>query len=808
MLVSWFTEQPMSAYPEEQALVEHPDDHPALRSGDTVLLFSNRYFDAAEGSRLYRERIAEFVHAEEVGFDAVMVNEHHYGAFCMNARCNIMTAALAVATHRVKLLQLGNPLPLWSNPIQLAEEIAMLDMISGGRLVSGIVRGGGQEQLAMNVNPAFNREMFDEAHELLIRIWTEPGPFAFEGDHYQFRVVNPWALPLQKPHPRIFVPGVVSKETVVWAAEHGYPYVALGTTIEQTKQIWALYDSTAKSVGYTAGPEHRGYLLRCHVSADHDRAMRNARQYSWMRGEFTGVGNPIWSAPAGYSSWGVAQGTAQAPGHPQRPVRGTAGARHHRRGHPRRGRAAARAHPRRAAGGHADPVGGRRARRPHRHPGVHRPDGRARAARRPRQGGRARAPGPLRGGLARRRRPALGPAAGRRARPRGTMTSFDELRRAAERAVEQDGEIGLQVAVVVDGVVAAEIAVGTADQTSGAPVDDRSLFPVFSATKGVVAAAAAAALAAGDVHLDEPVQTVWPGLRHGITLHHLLTHTAGLPLVPTGTDVARMCDWEAMVTAMEAETPLWGPGSAVGYHAYTYGWLVGETLRRAAGERHEDAGTVIRRLACLPAGTDDFWLGLPDSEHHRVVTLYRHGARSAEGPLRRGAIPADLDTGQEVFGRPEVRRAVLPGAGGIGTARSLALVYDRLACLASDAVATPEPDRGALGRQLLESTAVCEERTDIVLGTPVPRGLGFYVSGSVRSPQEAPLEGPHGRFGHPGAGGSIAWGDQELRAGFAVLRNRMTPLGWNDPVVRRLATAASDAVRSLRSERSVVAGPG
>jgi alkanesulfonate monooxygenase SsuD/methylene tetrahydromethanopterin reductase-like flavin-dependent oxidoreductase (luciferase family) len=115
--------------------------------------------------------------------------------------------------------------------------------------------------------------------------------------------VNPWALPLQQPHPRIYVPGVVSKETVVWAAERGYPYVALGTTIPQTQQIWSLYDATARDMGYEPGSEHRGYLLRCHVAADHDRALRNAREYSWMRGEFTGVGNPIWAAPAGYSSW-------------------------------------------------------------------------------------------------------------------------------------------------------------------------------------------------------------------------------------------------------------------------------------------------------------------------------------------------------------------------------------------------------------------------------------------------------------------------------------------------------------------------
>jgi alkanesulfonate monooxygenase SsuD/methylene tetrahydromethanopterin reductase-like flavin-dependent oxidoreductase (luciferase family) len=310
MLISYFTEQPMSTYSQERALEIHPDDHAARKPGDTVLLFSNRFFDPVQGSRLYQERLEHYTLAERVGFDAVMTNEHHTAPFCMQARCSITSSFAAAVTQHIKILQLGNPLPLWDNPVQLAEETAMIDMLSGGRLVSGIVRGGGTEQLANNANPAFNRERFQEAHDLLIKAWTVPGPWRWEGTHYDFRVVNPWAVPLQKPHPRIFVPGVVSKETVEWAAQHAYPYVALGTAIEDTLKIWEFYDQVAARSGYAAGPEHRGYLMRCCVADTEEDALRHGRQYLWMAGQFTGVARPVWSNPTGYSSWEARRATA------------------------------------------------------------------------------------------------------------------------------------------------------------------------------------------------------------------------------------------------------------------------------------------------------------------------------------------------------------------------------------------------------------------------------------------------------------------------------------------------------------------
>src|SRR5207244_13044397 len=128
----------------------------------------------------------------------------------------------------------------------------MIDMISKGRLVPGIVRGGGQESLAAGVNPAYNRERFQEAHDLIVAAWTHQGPFRWEGTHYQHRVVNPWAVPLQKPYPRIWVPGVLSQETIIWAAQQSYPYLALNPPFGAPTKIREWHDKAAIEPGAEA----------------------------------------------------------------------------------------------------------------------------------------------------------------------------------------------------------------------------------------------------------------------------------------------------------------------------------------------------------------------------------------------------------------------------------------------------------------------------------------------------------------------------------------------------------------------------
>src|SRR6185437_9949197 len=160
MHLMYFTEQPMSAYPAQDG----------LDFGATALMFSNKYFDPVAGSRLYNEYLEDYIYAEEMGIEGIMLNEHHNAPFCMQAKCNIFASILAAVTKKAKIVLLGNP-------VRLAEELSMIDMISKGRLVSGFVRGGGHEQLANGVNPAFNRERFQEAHDLIVAAWTREGPF-------------------------------------------------------------------------------------------------------------------------------------------------------------------------------------------------------------------------------------------------------------------------------------------------------------------------------------------------------------------------------------------------------------------------------------------------------------------------------------------------------------------------------------------------------------------------------------------------------------------------------------------------------
>jgi alkanesulfonate monooxygenase SsuD/methylene tetrahydromethanopterin reductase-like flavin-dependent oxidoreductase (luciferase family) len=291
----YFTEQPYTAY--DPAI---QDQYPALR-----LTLPNSLYDPVLASDLYNRYHEEYQVADEAGFDGIMINEHHTAPFCMQTSINITGAVLAKITKRVKILMLGGPLPVLDNPLRFAEELAMIDCISRGRLISGFVRGGGVEMLANNVNPAYNRERFEEAHDLILEAWTRPGPFRWEGKHFQYRVVNPWALPLQKPHPPVMVPGTASPETVVWAARHRYPYVVLGSFLEQTKELIELYRDTATQTGYEMGPEHVGYLIRVFVADSEAEAQVGGKNFFWQNGAL-GKQPREWMAPPGYATVDVA----------------------------------------------------------------------------------------------------------------------------------------------------------------------------------------------------------------------------------------------------------------------------------------------------------------------------------------------------------------------------------------------------------------------------------------------------------------------------------------------------------------------
>ena len=264
--VYWFTQQPYSHVKNE--------DLEKYESGR--LGFPNTYFDPQKAHVLYNQYHEQYSFADEVGFDGIMSNEHHSAYWCMKPSVNLDAAVISKVTKKVKIAILGNVIAV-TDPIRMAEQIAMLDCYSGGRIISGFTRGGAVESLQGGVNPVENRERFEEAHDLIVKCWTTPGPFRYEGKYYQYRVVNPWVLPLQKPHPDIWFPGGGSPESVIWAARHGYPYMNLGALMDVTVQLRDIYIDTAKEVGYKAGPEHFGYLLRALVADTDERAIELGR---------------------------------------------------------------------------------------------------------------------------------------------------------------------------------------------------------------------------------------------------------------------------------------------------------------------------------------------------------------------------------------------------------------------------------------------------------------------------------------------------------------------------------------------------
>ena len=185
-------------------------------------------YEPDKGHLLYNEFLDELEYAERVGFDGVCVNEHHNNAYGLMPSPNLMAAALCRRTMNAALTVLGNSIALYNPPIRVAEEFAMLDVMSGGRLIAGFPVGSSMDtNFAYGEVPAKLREKYREAHDLIVHAWTRPAPFAFNGKYTQLRYVNIWPRPVQKPHPPVWVPGGGSIETWDWVIEHNYMYAYL-----------------------------------------------------------------------------------------------------------------------------------------------------------------------------------------------------------------------------------------------------------------------------------------------------------------------------------------------------------------------------------------------------------------------------------------------------------------------------------------------------------------------------------------------------------------------------------------------------
>ncbi len=261
----------------------------------------NSLYDPVKGQELYQEYITTLAYAEELGFDGVCVNEHHQNAYGLMPSPNLIAAALTQRTKRVRIAVIGNALPMYNPPLRVAEEFAMLDVLSGGRLIAGMVVGGGPEYFAYQINPTFARERYREALELILKSWTTPGPFTWNSKHYFFKYVNPWPTPLQKPHPPIWIPGVGSRETIEYVAQNRFAYMGVPYFhISVFKQVFGMFRETCERVGYTAHPEQMGWGVPIYV-AETDRQAREEFEPSFwyfVKNLMKGIG----LAPPGYTS--------------------------------------------------------------------------------------------------------------------------------------------------------------------------------------------------------------------------------------------------------------------------------------------------------------------------------------------------------------------------------------------------------------------------------------------------------------------------------------------------------------------------
>jgi len=238
----------------------------------------NQFYDPQKGHALYNRYLDELEYGEALGFDGLCVNEHHQTAYGLMPSPIVTASALARRTTRARIAILGSALPLRTHPLMVAEEHSMIDNITGGRLISGFVRGIGAEYHISGVNPTFSHERFHEAHDLIVRAWTEPGPFEFHSKHYHFEYVNLWPRPYQRPHPPIWIPSQGSRETIEFAADpaHKYTYLQTFSPIKSVARYLEMYKETARGFGYAPSPRQLGWAVPVYVGDTDASALEEA----------------------------------------------------------------------------------------------------------------------------------------------------------------------------------------------------------------------------------------------------------------------------------------------------------------------------------------------------------------------------------------------------------------------------------------------------------------------------------------------------------------------------------------------------
>lgn len=238
------------------------------------------YSDEAAGET-FQTAIDQCRLADEVGFDWVTVAEHHFAPFCITPNPMVLAGALTQAVKRAKIALLGADIPIL-NPIRVAEEFAMLDSMSGGRVVAGMLRGTPNEYITYNINPAESRGRFEEALQLIRMAWTEPEPFGWQGRYYQYKTISIWPRPVQKPHPPIYMSGS-SPESGEFAARNRVGLGFAVTTLPLASKASRWYRDQAKGYGWTPTGEDIIYRITCHVAESDDQAMEDLAQSTRAR---------------------------------------------------------------------------------------------------------------------------------------------------------------------------------------------------------------------------------------------------------------------------------------------------------------------------------------------------------------------------------------------------------------------------------------------------------------------------------------------------------------------------------------------
>jgi alkanesulfonate monooxygenase SsuD/methylene tetrahydromethanopterin reductase-like flavin-dependent oxidoreductase (luciferase family) len=273
-------------------------DIPIESLGVTALTIPNSYFDPKTGAALYHRYLDEFLIADDLGLN-LMLNEHHQLPACINAAVPLTAAILARQTKRARIVVLGNPIANRKEPIRIAEEMAMIDCLSGGRLNVGFVRGVPTEIFAANTNPTQTVERLWEGIDLVVKAWTtHDGPFNYEGRFWHSRAINIWPRPYQQPHPPIWITGSSDKQNIMEIARHGYTFAMFLQPHERVREMFDAYRACYVPNG-VPGCGGIAYMPLIYTADSEEEAQRGAAEMMWFLRSIK-VGPQI-SNPPGYA---------------------------------------------------------------------------------------------------------------------------------------------------------------------------------------------------------------------------------------------------------------------------------------------------------------------------------------------------------------------------------------------------------------------------------------------------------------------------------------------------------------------------